>query len=251
MDSDEALTIGAGLLRAARRVFVLVGAGMSTESGIPDFRGPRGLWRTNPAAQRVFDIDAYLSEREVRRVAWQMRLSSPIRTARPNAGHLALATLAESGRTVTIATQNIDGLQQMAGSSDVLELHGTFWRSVCLGCGDRRGIEEVFRRLDSGEEDPDCRACGAILRTDTVAFGQELDPDVLSAAWHAAADCDVAMAIGSSLGVHPAAGLCEVAASGGGDLIILNAEPTPYDDIATAVIRRPIGEVLPLLVDRI
>ena len=247
MDSQAEAT-AAELIAAATRVFVLAGAGMSTESGIPDFRGPHGLWTTNPAAQRVFDIDAYMADEHVRRVAWQMRRSSPIIDARPNAGHYALASLAETGRTVTIATQNIDGLQQMAGSAEVWELHGTFWRARCLECGDLQGIERVFARLDEGEVDPECRLCGGILRTDTVAFGQSLDPEVLRAAGEAAANCDLALAIGTSLAVFPAAGLCELAIDRGAAFVIVNGEPTAYDELAAAVISDRIGSVLPRLV---
>lgn len=244
----EAEATAADLIAAAKKIFVLVGAGMSTESGIPDFRGPHGLWTTNPAAQRVFDIDAYLADERVRRVAWQMRRTSPIIEARPNAGHYALAALAETGRTVTIATQNIDGLQQMAGSPDVLELHGTYWRARCLECGDLHGIERVFARLDAGEEDPKCQLCGGILRTDTVAFGQPLDPLVLQAASEAAMECDLALAVGTSLAVFPAAGLCEVAIDRGTAFVIVNGEPTAYDEVATAVVSERIGSVLPRLV---
>lgn len=240
----------AQLLRNAQRVFALTGAGISTESGIPDFRGPDGLWRRSPAAQRIFDIDAYRSDPEVRRIAWQMRRSSPILQARPNAAHRALARLAESGRTVTIATQNIDGLQQMAGSTEVLELHGTFWRCVCLDCGDRRPIEDVFRRLDDGEVDPPCAVCGGMLRTDTVAFGQHLDSAVLDAAREAAEGSDVALAIGTSLSVHPAAGLCGTAVAAGAALVVVNGEPTSYDSSATVVIRSRIGEAVPSIVAR-
>ena len=245
-DSAEQRT--ADLIRSARRIFVLAGAGMSTESGIQDFRGPQGLWRTNPAAQRIFDIEAYVSDPQVRVAAWQMRSSSPILSAEPNDGHRALNSLTQSGRELCIATQNIDGLQQRAGSQEVLELHGSFWTSVCLRCRDIRGIHETLDRFASGEQDPHCLLCGGILRTNTIAFGQQLDAEVLAAAHAGAMECDVALAIGTSLAVFPAAGLCDVALGRGVPLIILNGESTNYDNVATAVLRKPIGEVLPRVV---
>ncbi len=232
------------LVASAGRVFVLSGAGMSTDSGVPDFRGPGGIWTRNPAAARLFDIEAYRSDPDVRRASWRFRLDSPIRRAAPNRAHLALAAWESAGRAVTIATQNIDGLHRRAGSGAVLELHGTFWRSVCLDCGDRRPIEETFARVLAGEDDPPCQLCTGILRTDTVAFGQSLDAAVLTAAVDAARSCDLALAIGSSLAVQPAASLCEVAASAGAPLVIVNAEPTAYDALAALVIRDRIADVL-------
>lgn len=235
------------LLRDAREVFVLTGAGLSTESGIPDFRGPNGLWTKDPNAMRMFDLDAYRADADLRRTAWRMRMASEIRTAEPNAGHLALAAWQSPEREVVVATQNIDGLQQRAGSSTVLELHGSFWQSMCLSCDDRGPIEAVFARIDDGDEDPACLHCGGILKTGTVAFGQQLDPAVLGAAVQAAASCDVAFAIGSSLVVQPAAGLCEVAVRHGAPLVVMNGSETGYDEAATAVVREPIGPALTAL----
>lgn len=243
--TDPDRTVGhlAALLAAADRVFVLSGAGLSTESGIADFRGPNGLWTRNPAAMRMFDIDAYLADREVRVAAWRHRLDSEIRGAAPNDGHAFLAAL-EQVTPVTIATQNIDGLHQRAGSHDVLELHGTFWRSVCLNCGASGDIDDAFERIEAGDEDPSCLACGGILRTATVAFGQSLDQQTWRGAVAAAQSCDVALAVGTSLAVHPAASLCEFAVLSGARLAILNGEPTGYDALATAVLHRPIGATL-------
>ena len=243
LDLVAAAAAVAGRIAAAERVFVLSGAGMSTESGIADFRGPNGLWTRNPGAAKMFDIEAYRAEREVRVAAWEQRYRSPIRTAEPNDGHRALADIGE-GRTVTIATQNIDGLHQRAGSRDVLELHGTFWASQCLDCGDRLPIGEAFQRWELGETDPDCRQCGGILRTATVAFGQSLDPAVWEQAVLAARGADLALAIGSSLSVQPAASLCTLASAAGAPIIVVNEQATDFDARADLVIRAAIGALL-------
>lgn len=240
----------ADLIRSAERIFVLSGAGLSTESGISDFRGPEGLLTRNPAAASMFDIDAYRADRAVRVAAWRNRLDSEIRRAEPNSGHLALAAW-QRARTVTIATQNIDGLHQRAGSTDVLELHGTFWQSVCLDCGQRGDIDAVFARVDGGQDDPGCEICGGILRTATVAFGQSLDPSIWRQAVRSAAESDLALAVGTSLGVLPAASLCGTALQHGAPLAVINGEPTGYDDSATLVINERIGAVLAAVDERL
>jgi NAD-dependent deacetylase len=232
----------------ARAVTVLTGAGISTESGIPDFRGPQGLWTRDPAAQRMSDIDAYVSDPDVRRAAWRSRHGHPAWTAEPNAGHHALVELERSGRLRGLVTQNIDGLHQKAGSGSVIEIHGTIREVECLSCGDRTPTPEVLRRLDDGEDDPPCLRCGGILKTATISFGQALRRDVLFAAEAAARDADLLLAVGTSLTVHPAAALAGVPLETGGRLVVVNAEPTPYDIVADAVLRDPIGEVLPQLV---
>lgn len=242
--SDRSTAAVAGLVSTAARVFVLAGAGMSTESGIPDFRGPDGLWTKHPDAMRMFDLNAYRSDPAVRRAAWQVRREGAIRTAAPNSGHRSLAAWEAAGRQVSIATQNIDGLQQRAGSTAVMELHGTFWESMCLSCGRRRPVEETFERLDAGDPDPMCLVCGGILKSATVAFGQQLDPATLQRAVTAARDCDVALAIGSSLSVQPAASLCDVAVAASAPLVIINGEPTAYDPLAAVLINDRIGPTL-------
>jgi NAD-dependent deacetylase len=229
-------------------VTALVGAGMSTDSGIPDFRGPNGVWTTNPAAQALVTIDAYVAERSVRVRAWRERRTHPAWTARPNAGHAALVDLERAGLLNAVVTQNIDGLHQQAGAQRVLEIHGTIWRAVCLSCGDRQPMRDVLDRVDAGEEDPPCLHCGGILKSDTISFGQTLDPVVLAESARAARDCSLLVAIGTSLQVQPAAGLCDVAVRSGARLVVVNAQPTPYDAIADAVVRDPIGEVLPAIV---
>ncbi|WP_405057751.1 Sir2 family NAD-dependent protein deacetylase [Kribbella sp. NBC_01505] len=233
----------------ADRIAVLTGAGISTASGIPDFRGPQGVWTTNPAAQAMFDIEEYVASRAVRVAAWKFRLAAPAWTAEPNAGHLALVELERQGRLTGLVTQNIDGLHQKAGSSPELvhELHGTVWFVDCLQCERRIPMAEVLPRLDAGDEDPACEVCGGILKSATVSFGQSLDVAVLDAAVAATEAADVFIAIGTSLQVYPAAGLCDIALKAGKPLIILNAQETPYDEEATTVLRTPIESTLPHL----
>lgn len=237
-------------LAEAERIAVLTGAGISTDSGIPDFRGPDGVWTKNPQAQRMVTITDYLADPRVRVEAWQERLHHPAWSAEPGPGHRALVSLERDGRLRAIATQNIDGLHQAAGSdpSLVLELHGTLREAVCLSCGRRTPMREALARVESGEADPACLACGGIQRSATVAFGQSLDREVLAAAMAAARDVDLYMAVGTSLTVQPAANLCAVALDAGARLVIVNAQPTPYDPFADAVLSAPIGETLPILV---
>jgi NAD-dependent deacetylase len=237
-------------LRAASRVSVLSGAGISTESGIPDFRGPQGVWTRNPAAQALFTLDAYLADPAVRELAWRNRLAHPAWDARPNAGHRALVALERSGRLGAIVTQNIDGLHQRAGNDParVIEIHGTLFDVECLSCGRCTGMRENLDRVESGEPDPACLVCGGMQKAATISFGQPLKVDVLRAATRAAADCDLLLAVGTTLQVQPAAGLAKVAVAAGARLVIVNRDPTPYDDLASALLREPIGETLPRLV---
>jgi NAD-dependent deacetylase len=239
------------LLTAARRVTVLTGAGVSTDSGIPDFRGPQGVWTKDPRAERLATFQAYRDDPEVRRESWRQRLRHPVWGARPGPAHLALVALERSGRLLALLTQNIDELHQAAGSSPalVVELHGTVHHTECLTCGDRAPMGEALRRVEAGEDDPPCSRCAGILKSATISFGQNLDVEVLRRARDAALGCDVLMAIGTSLGVHPAAGLVDVASAAGARIVIINAEPTPYDDLADVVLRGGIGDLLPRLVD--
>src|SRR4051794_35303564 len=237
-------------LRNASAVTVLTGAGISTESGIPDFRGPQGVWTKDPNAAAMATIDRYLADPEVRRSMWRSRRDHPAWGAEPNAGHRALVDLEHSGRLRAIITQNIDGLHQKAGSDPdlVIEVHGTMLEAECLVCGRRTPMPEVLTRLDLGEDDPPCLTCGGIQKSATISFGQALRPEVFTAAERAARDCDLFLAVGSSLGVQPAAGLCLKAVENGARLVIINAQETPYDRVAHAVVREPIGQVLPTLV---
>ena len=234
----------------ATRVTVLTGAGISTDSGIPDFRGPQGVWTRDPEAERLFTYDNYVADPEIRRRVWLSRRDSPAWTARPNAGHQALVALERAGRLHAIVTQNIDGLHQVAGSSPgrVIEVHGTMFAVVCLSCADRTSMGDALKRVAAGDDDPACLRCGGILKSDTISFGQALDQRTLRRAFTAVLESDVLVTIGTSLFVHPVAGLVDVAIQSGATTVIVNAEPTPYDDEADAVIREPIGTVLPRLV---
>jgi NAD-dependent deacetylase len=233
----------------ARRIVALTGAGISTESGIPDFRGPQGVWTKNPKAERLSDIRYYVSDPEVRRLSWQSRLAHPAFTAAPNRGHLALVELERRGRLHALITQNIDGLHQRAGHSPdkVIEVHGSVHRVVCLACGWKGPMPDTLARVRSGEADPPCLECGGILKSDTISFGQALVPEVIERALRAAAEADLLLAIGSTLQVWPVAGAVPLARDSGARLVIVNAQPTQFDELADAVIDAPIGEVLPTI----
>ena len=236
-----------GWIGQSARLVALTGAGISTESGIPDFRGPQGVWTKNPKAEQLSNIHSYMADPEVRRLAWQSRLEHPAWHARPNAGHRALVDLERLGRLHALVTQNIDGLHQLAGSSPgkVIEVHGTMRDVMCMRCGWRGPMQATLDRVRAGEEDPDCERCGGILKSATISFGQALVPEVIDRAMRAAEDAEVLLAVGSSLQVYPVAGAVPLAKSAGARLVIVNAEPTPFDDIADAVLRDPIGAVLP------
>jgi NAD-dependent deacetylase len=236
-------------LAAARRITALTGAGISTDSGIPDFRGPAGVWTRNPEAARLVTLDSYLADPDVRRQAWLSRRDHLAWTARPNAGHQALVDLERTGRLAAIVTQNIDGLHQRAGSDPalVIEVHGTIFEVECLSCGDRTTMRTALDRVAGGEDDPACTLCGGILKSATISFGQSLDQATLRRAVSTVAESDLLLAIGTSLQVYPVSGLVDLALGAGAKVVIVNAEPTPYDDDADAVLREPIGMVLPAL----
>jgi NAD-dependent deacetylase len=249
-DADDDLREVAGWIAQARAIVVLTGAGISTESGIPDFRGPQGVWTKNPGAEKMATLSNYVSDPEVRRRAWRNRVESPAWSAKPNAGHRALAELERSGRLHTLITQNVDGLHQAAGSSPerVVEIHGTIHEVSCLDCGERAPMERALARVRAGEDDPACRSCGGILKSATISFGQSLVARDLQRAELAARGCDLLLAVGSTLSVYPIAGVVPVAKRAGARIVIVNAQPTEMDELADAVIRGQIGEVLPLLV---
>jgi NAD-dependent deacetylase len=240
-----------GWFAESSRIVALTGAGISTDSGIPDFRGPQGIWTKNPKAERLSNIHYYMSDPEVRRLAWQQRLAHPAWTAEPNAGHRALAALESRGKLHALVTQNIDGLHQRAGNSPakVIEVHGTVHEVVCMNCGDRGPMASALDRVRAGEEDPPCLTCGGILKSATISFGQSLVPEVIARALRAADESDVLLAIGTSLNVYPIASAVPRAKACGARVVILNAEPTPFDEIADAVINARIGDVLPDLCD--
>ena len=249
MDDLDAV---AAWVRAARCVVVLTGAGISTESGIRDFRGPNGLWTKNPDAERAAYIDVYLSDPEVRERSWQNRLRSEMFTAEPNAGHRALAELERRGHLDTLITQNVDGLHQAAGSSPerVVEVHGNVHEAKCMSCRWRGPMAETLDRVRAGETDPRCTECGGILKSATISFGENLVAADLERARAAAARSDCFLALGTSLGVYPAAALPEVALGAGARLVIVNAQLTPFDTVADAVVRAPLGSSLAELVGR-
>jgi NAD-dependent deacetylase len=232
---------------AAQRVVVLTGAGISTDSGIPDFRGPQGAWTKNPKAEAQSTLEQYLKDAQVRAAVWQERLHSPVWQAQPNGGHFALVALEERGKLHALITQNIDELHRIAGNSAerIIEVHGTMRRVMCWGCGERTTMQSVLKRVQDGEADPPCRACGAILKSDTISFGQMLVPEVIERAMAAVEDAQLLLAVGSTLQVFPIAGAVPHAREIGARVVIVNDQPTPMDDMADAVIRMPIGEALP------
>jgi NAD-dependent deacetylase len=244
------LRTAAEIVARSRRVVALTGAGISTESGIPDFRGPQGVWTKNPKAEKLSDIRYYMADPEVRKLAWQERLAHPAWSAQPNAGHMALVSLEHSGRLHALVTQNIDGLHQLAGNSpeNVVEVHGTMRQVMCMHCDWRGPMQPTLDRVRAGEEDPPCRSCGGILKSATISFGQGLVPEVIDRAMRAAEEADLLLAIGTSLNVYPVAGVVPLAKSAGARVMILNAQPTPMDDVADLVLRGAIGKVLPELV---
>jgi NAD-dependent deacetylase len=188
-----------------------------------------------------------MGDAEVRKASWRQRIEAPHFVAAPNPGHIALVELERRGKLRAVVTQNVDGLHQKAGTSPdlVIEVHGNVHFVNCMSCGETAPMEKALARVRAGEEDPPCRTCGGILKSATISFGQQLVPEVIDAAQRAALDCDLMLAVGSTLGVYPAAGLVPLAVQSGARLIIVNNQPTDYDNIADAVIREPISDVLP------
>ena len=236
------------LIAGASRIVGFTGAGISTESGVPDFRSPDGVWARN----RTVDFQEFVSSEAGRVEYWRQRAAAwpAMREAKPNAGHQAFVTLHRQGRLLALITQNIERLHQRSGlpADSVLELHGTTTEAVCLTCGDRITSDEACRRIEAGEPAPRCRACGGLLKPATISFGQAMPLDVMARAREAAETCDLLLAVGSSLVVEPAASIPRVATAAGARLIIVNRDPTPLDGIADGVVRGEIGAVLPALV---
>ncbi|MGH7822400.1 MAG: SIR2 family NAD-dependent protein deacylase [Candidatus Binatia bacterium] len=243
---DERIARGAALLGSARRLVVLTGAGISTESGIPDFRSPGGIWTKYDPSE--FTYQNFVSNRAHRERYWRMSLDIyPVLTAaRPNAAHLAVAELERQGRVRCVVTQNIDGLHQRAGSSPerVIEIHGTALFVDCLVCSDRSTREAIQERVSAGEAVPECRKCGGTLKPATVSFGQAMPERETAAAFEHAEECDAFLVVGSSLVVYPAAYLPVRAAESGAKLVIVNREPTPCDELAEVVLRGSAGEIM-------
>lgn len=243
---DPALASARRLLEGAERIVVLTGAGISTDSGIPDFRGPDGVWTRDPEAEKYSTIHHYVSNPEIRRKAWRRRADNPAWTAEPNAGHRALVELERQGRLDLLVTQNIDGLHLRAGNSPdtVVEVHGTIREAVCVSCDWRGPMSGVLERLDAGEEDPACDVCGGVLKSATIFFGESLVEEDISRAFDAAATAELLLCVGTSLQVHPVAQMVPIALQVGAPVVVVNAEETPFDDVAT-VVRGSISQVLP------
>lgn len=246
----SALDDATGRLSASRTVCVLSGAGVSTASGIPDFRGERGIWRLDPSAELRATIDAWTSDPEVRRRAWATRLATRHERPAPNAGHLALVDLERKGRLDTLVTQNVDGLHRAAGTSPqrLVEIHGNAQESVCLDCGDRRPIDEAVDRVALGEVEPACAVCGGMLKAAVISFGQSLVAADLERAEAAAARCDLLLCVGSTLSVWPAAGLVPIARHHGATVVIVNRGETAMDGAADVLVDGPLEVVLPAMV---
>lgn len=251
---ESAIVAARRSLRHASRVTVLTGAGISTDSGIPDFRGPNGLWTKNPQAEKASTLQNYLADPDVREFAWRNRLANSAHLREPNAGHLALVELEYRNQLVALVTQNVDGLHQRAGSDParVVEVHGTQHFTLCWTCRDRRPMTEALDRVEAGEPDPDCLACRAsgghgILKSDTISFGQELVASVIARALSAAEECDVMLAVGTSLLVFPVANMVPWAKLAGASVIIVNGEPTRMDHYADHLLRGEISGILPAL----
>lgn len=247
---DDAVDRARALVASARRVAVLTGAGISTDSGIPDFRGPKGVWTANPAAEKASHIDHYVGDPEVRRAAWRRRVDVTGPRPEPNDGHRALVDLERTGRLHALVTQNVDGLHLAAGTDPALlvEVHGTTRDVACLDCGERAPMERALDRVRAGEDDPPCRTCGGILKAATISFGQGLVPSDLERADRAARACDLLVAIGTTLGVYPVAEMVPLAAAHGAGFVIVNDGPTAMDDLADVLVRGSISEVLPAMV---
>jgi NAD-dependent deacetylase len=250
VDLDLGVAEVAHWVGESSRIVALTGAGLSTDSGIADFRGKNGVWTRNPAAEKASTLDHYMSSTEVRAAAWQMRLGSPAWAAEPNVGHRSLVELERQGRLQAVVTQNTDGLQQIAGSDPgrVVEVHGTMRRVRCTDCGDEADMRRALDRVEAGEADPPCRTCGGILKSATVLFGEGLDPADIDRGEALAQGCDLLLVVGSTLAVYPVALLPGIAVRAGARLVIVNGRPTEQDALADAVLRGSISSILPALV---
>ena len=244
VDLNTAIDRLSELFAKAERIVPFTGAGISTECGIPDFRSPGGLWTKN----KPIPFDDYMASRDMRREAWRRRfvMEQSFAKAKPGRGHLALASLYRAGKVPALVTQNIDNLHQVSGiaAQDVVELHGNTTYATCLDCAKRYELAEIRQAFEAnGEEAPDC-SCGGIIKTATVSFGQSMPGDAMRRAQDLATDCDLFLAIGSSLVVWPAAGFPLMAKRNGAQLVIINREPTEFDDFADLVVRNDIGDSL-------
>jgi NAD-dependent deacetylase len=237
------------LVRAAERGVAFTGAGISTESGIPDFRGPQGVWHTETPVY----YQEFMASREARARAWQrgVRMFHRCGAAKPNEGHLVITELQRRGHIAAVVTQNIDGLHHDAGNVNVIELHGTNRYAACQRCGREWPTAAIVERVEQGDEAPDCEACGGPIKARTISFGQGMPEKEMRLATEATLRADLYISIGSSLVVEPAASFPRLASQSGTRLVIVNAQPTPLDDIAELVIREPIGETMRKLLSRL
>ncbi len=231
----------------ANRVVVLTGAGISTDSGIPDFRGPQGVWTQNPKAEKLSSIEHYMADKSIREQAWLARIEHTAWSARPNSGHHALVELEQRNKLHGLITQNIDELHQIAGNSPdkVIEVHGTVRTVICMACGLKTPTPDILDRVKAGEADPACVECGGIQKSNTISFGQALVPEVIEKAMRVASEADLMIAVGSTLQVFPVAGAVPLAAQNGAKVVVINNEPTGMDDIADIVLNESISETLP------
>jgi NAD-dependent deacetylase len=239
---DKRISRSAALIKTADRVGAFSGAGISTESGISDFRSPGGIWERF----RMVTYDEFLSDRSLRKGYWRMKgeLFKELSAARPNEAHIALAKLEGMGKLGFVITQNIDGLHQDGGSKRVIEIHGTNRQAVCVSCGKRWPIEEVHARLDEADYEPLCDKCGGFVKPATISFGQSMPEREMSDACHLAVNCDVFLMIGSSLQVEPAASIPREAHRAGAKLLFINQTETRLDNLASIVFRENAGKVL-------
>lgn len=231
------------LIDASDRIVPFTGAGISTESGIPDFRSPGGLWTKN----KPIPFDDYMASAEAREEAWRRRwaIDATFAAAKPTRGHLALASLYRSGKAPAVITQNIDNLHQVSGIAPeaVVELHGNTTYALCMDCAKRHELPQIRETFEATGAPPDC-SCGGIIKTATVSFGQAMPADAMQRAQDLANDCDLFLVVGSSLVVWPAAGIPLLAKRNGAALVIINRDATELDEYADLVVRSDIGDTL-------
>jgi NAD-dependent deacetylase len=242
--TDEGIQRLRAMLAASRRAVVFTGAGISTESGIPDFRSPGGIW----TRYQPIDFRDFMASEEMRRESWRRKFAvdETMRKAEPNRGHRAVAKLVETGKVGAVITQNVDGLHQLSGVPDeqIIELHGNSTYASCLNCGLRHELDAIRELFANGEILPDCRDCGGIVKTATISFGQAMPEEAMMRAHEETLLCDLFVVLGSSLVVYPAAGFPIHAKRNGAALAIVNRDETDQDSYADLVVRDSIGTVM-------
>jgi len=250
---DDLIRKGTQIIKEARKILVFTGAGMSTESGIPDFRSPGGVWSKYDPSD--FYFDKIISSEKTRERYWEMSTEfyNTMKDAVPNRAHLAIKTIEESGKLLAIVTQNIDNLHHKAGNSPekIIEIHGTAFSVSCLSCGKKYDRTDIQYRLNSGVKVPYCDDCAGILKPDTVSFGQAMPQDKMEDALRYASECDLCIVLGSSLVVYPAASVPAKAVQSGAKLIIINRDETPIDAEADLVCHESVSEALEQMVENL